>query len=228
MEINVQEYKFDGFISLSIRYHYYLGNDGKHVRHGLYESWHRNGIKNNESNWEHGRLHGKITVWDSDGNLGFMGEHKDGLEEGLWQFWHHANSKLMARVLMGKGRPKEGDYYSPDGGPVSFIKNGTGRSVFFDQQGRVHFEETWKDGKREKRTLWYDNGQLRTKEEFSERGLLVTGEYYSPAGKKLSEVIDGNGVSSEALTIESNNEIMFSYLREPCLNGVLQPGEWSD
>jgi antitoxin component YwqK of YwqJK toxin-antitoxin module len=227
MEIKVQEYKFDNCVSLSQRYQYYLGEDGKHVRHGIFESWHPNGKKDNESNWEHGRFHGKLTVWRNDGSLSQMGDYKEGREDGLWQFWH-VNSKLMARVLMENGRPKEGDYYSPDGKQISSVKNGAGRSVFFNDEGKIRIEEIWKEGKVERRACWYSNGQLRTKEEFSAGELLVTGEYFSPSGKKLSEVLDGNGVSSEAVEIESSDGIKFSYLQAPCLNGALQPSKWSD
>ncbi len=228
MEIKVEELKFDKWVSLSQRCHYYLREDGKHIRHGLFESWHPNGKKDNETHFEHGRSHGKATIWRSDGSMRHTGEYKKNREEGLWQYWH-ADSKLMARVVYEKRRPQEGDYYLPDGELIASVKNGTGRSVFYTDEGRMSVEAIWKEGKKVKHAIWYDNGQLEKKEEFSENELLVTGEYFAPTGKKLSEVRGGNGVCMEPLFIEnSDGTTKVMYSEDPCINGVVQPGKWSD
>ena len=223
MKIKVEELKYDNYASLSMRSHYYLRDDGKHVRHGFFESWHPNGQKRDQSNFKDGRVHGNATLWYSNGGLKSRGHYIDNKKDGLWEYWH-PNTKLSARLLMDNGKIIEGKCYLFDGALVSCIKNGLGRCVFFNDQGRVSEDVVW-DGKKIRKSIWYDNEQLREQVVSTVNDLLLSGKYFSPKGVQISEVIDSNGVYIESLEIECQGVVKISYSQGRCVNGVLQGSE---
>ena len=73
-------------------------------------------------------------------------------------------------------------------------------------------EEVWRNGERIKGKSWYDNCQLEQEETLSDAGLLQSGIYFDSSGRKLSEVVGGNGIATEEVIVGITGEI-----KETCL-----------
>jgi antitoxin component YwqK of YwqJK toxin-antitoxin module len=93
-------------------------------QHGLYIGWYENGQKQLESNWKDGKLDGLMTVWYESGQKIRKKSYKDG--------------KLVT-----------GFAWKPNGKkcPVTNVVNGNGVWVWYNEDGKEMFRETFDGGR---------------------------------------------------------------------------------
>lgn len=71
------------------------------LRHGVVQTWHRNGIAASEESYVNGRLHGVCRQWDDSGKL--LGEYTMIQGIGVQQEWHdNGRIKLEVSTVAGK------------------------------------------------------------------------------------------------------------------------------
>ncbi len=85
--LNIAEIFYpDGMIKL--RYSRYMSDDGSRwVRHGLFQSYHQNGLQSSEGSYSHGAETGRWKSFHENGTLAAEGEYLDGAETGIWRYW---------------------------------------------------------------------------------------------------------------------------------------------
>lgn len=63
-------------------------------KHGLWTSWHSNGKKWLEENYENDVRDGEFIEWYKSGDKSFTGEYENGLPSGKWTFWDEDGNKI--------------------------------------------------------------------------------------------------------------------------------------
>ena len=78
----------------------YLNEDGtKWVRHGVYQSFHKNKKVSSEGSFIHGKENGIWQDFYDNGQLAAEGKYFEGKEVGLWRYWNES------------GQEEESDHY---------------------------------------------------------------------------------------------------------------------
>ncbi len=75
-------------------------------RHGKVISWHDNGQKWLEEDYENGIKNGVFIEWYKSGKKSFKGNYKDGLPDGKWIFWDEDGEKISTKIYKD-GEPVE-------------------------------------------------------------------------------------------------------------------------
>ena len=106
---------------------YTVNSDNK--KHGLCQSWHKNGQKSCEINWVNGKEHGLSQGWYDNGQKSWELNYVDDKLDGLFQSWHkngqkscernwvngkehglsqhwHENGQCLIEMLLGNGNKK--------------------------------------------------------------------------------------------------------------------------
>lgn len=87
IDLNLAEIPYDSG-ALRFRYTRYMASDGtRWVRHGLFVSYHENGIVSSEGGYIEGKEDGIWRVFHENGQLASEGSYRDGDEVGTWRFW---------------------------------------------------------------------------------------------------------------------------------------------
>jgi len=94
--------------------------------HGSATIWHRNGQKEEESNWKDGKKNGLMTLWHKNGQKEGEGNWKEGYPVGLWTYWYGNGQKEE------EGNLKDGEQ--------------DGLWVFYNEDGTEGGRRTYKDG----------------------------------------------------------------------------------
>ena len=106
------------------------------------ETYHFDGIKISEINYENGEKHGKEIEYGYNGKI-WEGQYKNGKEDGLFTGWYENGKKKWEETY------KYGEY---DGLETKWYKNGKKKS-----------EQTWKDGKFISKKEWNEDGSIKEK-----------------------------------------------------------------
>jgi len=126
------------------------------------ETYHFDGRKIFERNYENGEKHGKVINWGEDGKKGYEGKYKNGKEDGLWTGWYENGKKKWEETY------KDGKY---DGLIIKWYKNGKKKE-----------EKNYKDGKRDGLfTHWYENGRKEYEGTY-EDDELISEKYWNEDG----------------------------------------------
>ena len=72
----------------------YLG--GK--KQGLWTGYYESGIKQSESSYNGGELHGKSSVFYNNGQVRYIGYYKNGLRDGQWIFFDENGTEQPSKV----------------------------------------------------------------------------------------------------------------------------------
>ena len=73
-----------------------------------------------ETTWSQGRWHGRSTSYWKNGHKQHEGEHRNGLEDGVWRFWFE-NGTLAAEGRYDAGRKSgEWQYWDEDGNRLPY------------------------------------------------------------------------------------------------------------
>ncbi len=204
MELNIHIEKWPNG-QVKEKYTFYKRADGKERRHGLQEEWHENGRKKREWKWAHSKWDGTFITWRADGTITCIGAHKKRKAHGLFKGWSQ-KCQLQYEKEFVDGRLERGESFSPTGELVSLVKGGTGRDISYHQNDVQASEIEWKKGREVKATWWYTNGKVESEETWDKDGLLVSGRYFDPNGKKLSEVVDGTGTATSSCLLLKKSE----------------------
>ncbi|GFO57574.1 hypothetical protein GMSM_45810 [Geomonas sp. Red276] len=74
--------------NIKIRYSRRMSLDRQRwIRHGLFVSYHKNGIVASEGNYENGLEPGVWRDFHENGQLASAGSYVNGKEDGHWKFW---------------------------------------------------------------------------------------------------------------------------------------------
>lgn len=65
------------------------------IRHGGYVSWHPNGTKSIEGEFQYGQPYGEFQWWYPSGQLQSKGVYQGGLMSGSWAWWYPNGMKLL-------------------------------------------------------------------------------------------------------------------------------------
>ena len=185
---------------LKEKYTFYKRADGKERRHGFQEEWYENGIKKDEWRWAHGKRDGTFIAWRADRTIACIGAYKKMKAHGLFKGWSQKHQLQYEKECVD-GRLQWGEFFSPAGELVSVVKGGTGREISYHQNDVQASEIEWKKGHEVRATWWYTNGKVESEETRDQGGLLVSGCYFDPNGRKLSEVVNGTGTATSSCTI---------------------------
>ena len=128
---------------------YYVTQDGE--KHGLYESWHRNGNPKYKCTYTNGVLNGLYTNWWSNGQRWEEYYCKDGRRYGQYRSWYYNGEPNVYCAYN-----ENGNY---DGPYMSWYNNGktekkciyddgvrNGRYIKKDYNGRLELECTYNNG----------------------------------------------------------------------------------
>lgn len=86
-ELNIAEIPFDSG-TVRFRYTRYLAPGGERwIRHGLFVSYHENGVMSSEGSFVEGAEDGVWRDFHENGQLASEGRYQDGREVGTWRFW---------------------------------------------------------------------------------------------------------------------------------------------
>jgi len=83
--------------NIKFRYSRCMSLDGQRwIRHGLFVSYHENGMVASEGYYENGLEIGVWRDFHENGQLASEGSYVDGKEEGLWKFWSEDGNEVQA------------------------------------------------------------------------------------------------------------------------------------
>ncbi len=153
--------------------------------HGLYQEWHYNGQLKLQAFVSGGQpelseaaerswlFEGVANAWDDEGNLRASISYVKGKLDGRAESYH-ANGKIWKSQSLSKGRLE-------------------GKSKIYRSNGELLSEQSYKEGVLHgpSQRFW-EKGAAAAKEEYHQ-GKLISGVYFSPKGKVLSQVTEGSG-----------------------------------
>ena len=93
---------------------------------GKYLCKYDKGLKEREGRYKDGKLDGKKTNWNKNGQIASEKNYKDGKKDGKWTQWYENGQK-------------EGERYLKDG-------KKDGKSTKWDENGQITVQENYKDG----------------------------------------------------------------------------------
>ncbi len=70
-----------------------FGRQGEDAKHGLWQSWYRNGQEHVRGKYRHDTEVGKFTWWYANGQKALEGSYVDGKPDGRWIWWHENGQK---------------------------------------------------------------------------------------------------------------------------------------
>jgi len=73
--------------------YYVFKHTGK--KHGLYESWYKNGQKREQINYQNGEKHGLYESWFNDGQKYDQTNYQNDKKHGLREFWYNNERKSI-------------------------------------------------------------------------------------------------------------------------------------
>lgn len=87
-ELNIAEIPYDDGV-IHYRYSRYMSADGtRWIRHGLFRSYHANGMLASEGTYVDGKEQGLWTDYHENGQMAARGQYDSGEEVGRWEFWN--------------------------------------------------------------------------------------------------------------------------------------------
>jgi hypothetical protein len=124
--------------------------DGKY--HGTYAAFYDNGCIANQQNYENGVSNGADQGWYADGGKSYEGQYINGQQDGTWTHWH-ADGRLQTRREM-----RSGEYH---GVSTAWHENGQRESETTYQNGKQHGpDKVWNAAGELIRSQVYENGEL--------------------------------------------------------------------
>ena len=90
---------------------------------------------------------GKVYELHPNGQKGYEGKYKDGLQEGLIVMWYESGQK-RGEVNFFSGKVMSAKVWKPNGEkcPVSNLKDGNGVLLGYNEDGTEKFRQTFKEG----------------------------------------------------------------------------------
>jgi hypothetical protein len=98
----LEEFWPDG--SIRIRREVIRGEDGLPIDHGVYTRWHKNGLPEYETVYDHGRMNGRAIRWHMNGEKWIEELYVQGLKEGASRTWNEAG-ELVKEEQYAHGKP---------------------------------------------------------------------------------------------------------------------------
>ncbi len=154
--------------------------------HGSYQEWYANGQQKihayvmegiadindlAETSWV---FHEMSQVWDEQGKPIANIHYDKGLLHGL-SVYYHPNGQISQTVPYNQG-------------------NIHGESLSLDEEGRVLERIPFVQGQKHGAASGNWSESAKAYDEFSDKGLLLSGAYYDPQGEKCGEITEGNGI----------------------------------
>ncbi len=182
------------------------------LSNGHANQWYANGKLKSEGAYLNGEQSGEWKYYSDEGFLNSIGSFKGGKEEGLWKTLnrdgsisteikyvggkidgdvnYYEDSVLWSVLTFSKDQIKKYKYYDKDKKVISegAEKNGTLKLNSFYLSGAKLRERTYINGNSQgKCTTWYENGNLKSVENYKDDELDGMQTYYNKSGKMYSE-----------------------------------------
>lgn len=129
--------------------------DGEWVRHGRWQAWHRNGVRDEEGAYRGGNEDGPWEWWYDNGQQMARGSFINGRRVGPWIFWYEEGELMMTGSYDDEGAANSTwVYYHSNGRKASegemVNDHPEGRWTAWDEWGSVNLERSgvYKRGER--------------------------------------------------------------------------------
>lgn len=161
---------------------------------------------------ENGRAHGKYQEWHPNGQLkieGFVIEGTPDVSEVAqltwffegWSLVYDEQGHLSAKIFYDKGLLEgTSQYFHPDGTLSQEIPYYKGKIhgvvQSFDTQGNCLEKAAYTDGEKDgAAAAYWTPAQIKFNEEY-QKGRLLKAEYFNPAGEKIAQIENGEGIQA--------------------------------
>lgn len=176
-------------------------------------SYHENGQPYQYLEIREGRANGLFKQWHSNGQLYIESHVIEGVPDitqaaitsfvfdKMSSIWDEQGN-LVAQIYYEKGALEKSSVYFHKNGQIAkevpYKKNLiSGELKGYDETGEQIQSEQFQNGKREGKSVGYwKKGQLKFKEQY-QNDLLMQAVYMSCAGKKIAQIVKGNGHRAE-------------------------------